>query len=86
MGLRFGGRASGGLWPGSDFYQVFQRNKQHLVKVFRMKEIIEVPVLSEAARRLGLPLSIATRANGFVFVSGTPPFDLTVRRTSAVLP
>lgn len=42
-----------------------------------MKEIIEVPVLSEAARRLGLPLSIATRANGFVFVSGTPPFDLT---------
>lgn len=42
-----------------------------------MKEIIEVPVLSEGARRLGVPLSIVTRSNGFVFVSGTPPFDLT---------
>ena len=41
-----------------------------------MKRVIEVPVLSEGARRLGVPLSIVTEANGFVFVSGTPPFDL----------
>jgi 2-iminobutanoate/2-iminopropanoate deaminase len=40
------------------------------------KEIIEVPVLSEAVRRLGLPFSLVTRANGFVFVSGTPPLDI----------
>ena len=40
------------------------------------KEIIEVPVLSEAVRRIGVPLSLVTKANGFVFVSGTPPFDL----------
>ena len=40
------------------------------------KEIIEVPVLSEVVRRLGVPLSLVTRANGMVFVSGTPPFDL----------
>ena len=40
------------------------------------KEIIEVPVLSEAVRRLGVPLSLVTKANGMVFVSGTPPLDL----------
>ncbi|NBJ13137.1 RidA family protein [Microvirga arsenatis] len=40
------------------------------------KEIVEVPVLSEGVRRVGVPLSMVTRANGFVFVSGTPPFDL----------
>jgi reactive intermediate/imine deaminase len=40
------------------------------------KEIVEVPVLSEAIRRVGVPLSLVTKANGFVFVSGTPPFDL----------
>jgi enamine deaminase RidA (YjgF/YER057c/UK114 family) len=40
------------------------------------KEIIEVPVLSEAIRKIGVPLSLVTRANGFVFVSGTPPFDI----------
>src|SRR2546429_328376 len=42
----------------------------------RMKEIIEVPVFSEAIRRRGLALSVVTRANGFIFVSGTPPLDL----------
>jgi 2-iminobutanoate/2-iminopropanoate deaminase len=41
------------------------------------KQIIEVPVLSETVRRFGVPLSVVTKANGFVFVSGTPPFDLT---------
>ncbi len=40
------------------------------------KEIVEVPVLSEGIRRVGVPLSLVTKANGFVFVSGTPPFDL----------
>lgn len=40
------------------------------------KEIIEVPVLSEVIRKIGVPLSLVTRANGFVFVSGTPPFDI----------
>jgi 2-iminobutanoate/2-iminopropanoate deaminase len=40
------------------------------------KEIIEVPVLSEGDRDVGVPLSLVTKANGFVFVSGTPPFDL----------
>lgn len=41
------------------------------------KEIVEVPVVSDAARKVGVPLSAVTKANGFVFVSGTPPFDLT---------
>jgi 2-iminobutanoate/2-iminopropanoate deaminase len=27
----------------------------------------------------GVPLSLVTKANGFVFVSGTPPFDLETR-------
>ncbi len=40
------------------------------------KEIVEVPVLSDNVRRIGVPLSVVTRANGFVFVSGCPPFDL----------
>jgi 2-iminobutanoate/2-iminopropanoate deaminase len=41
-----------------------------------IKEIVEVPVLSEGVRKVGVPLSLVTKANGFVFVSGTPPFDL----------
>jgi 2-iminobutanoate/2-iminopropanoate deaminase len=41
-----------------------------------MKEIIEVPVFSEAIRRRGLAISAVTKANGFIFVSGTPPLDL----------
>ena len=40
------------------------------------KEIIEVPVLSEGIRKVRVPLSLVTKANGFVFVSGTPPFDI----------
>lgn len=40
------------------------------------KEIVEVPVLSQGVRNVGVPLSLVTKANGFVFVSGTPPFDL----------
>lgn len=40
------------------------------------KEIVEVPVLSEGVRKVEVPLSLVTKANGFVFVSGTPPFEL----------
>lgn len=40
------------------------------------KQIIEVPVPSQSVRDVGVPLSLVTKANGFVFVSGTPPFDL----------
>jgi reactive intermediate/imine deaminase len=50
---------------------------ERLQKVLAMsKEIIEVPVLSQGVRNFGVPLSLVTKANGFVFVSGTPPFDL----------
>jgi reactive intermediate/imine deaminase len=44
------------------------------------KEIVEVPVLSEAIRRIGVPLSPVVRANGFVFVSGLPGLDLNTGR------
>ena len=40
------------------------------------KEIVEVPVLSAAVRALGVPLSLVTKGAGLVFVSGTPPLDL----------
>jgi 2-iminobutanoate/2-iminopropanoate deaminase len=40
------------------------------------KEVVEVPILSEGVRKVGVPLSTVTRANGFVFVSGTPPFNM----------
>lgn len=39
------------------------------------QEIVEVPVLSETVRKLGVPLSLVVRANGFLFVSGMPPLD-----------
>ena len=40
------------------------------------KEVIEVPVLSETIRKLGVPLSLVTRVNDMIFVSGTPPLDI----------
>ncbi|CCV08706.1 putative translation initiation inhibitor [Mesorhizobium metallidurans STM 2683] len=40
------------------------------------KEIVEVPVLSAAVRALGVPLSLVTKGAGLVFVSGTPPLDI----------
>lgn len=40
------------------------------------RQVIEVPVLSEAIRKTGVPLSPVIRANGFVFVSGLPGLDL----------
>jgi len=41
-----------------------------------MKEIVEVPVLSAAVRAMNVPLSLVTKGNGMVFVSGTPPLDI----------
>ena len=38
------------------------------------KTIVEVPGLSAAVRATGVPLSPVIVANGFVFVSGLPPF------------
>lgn len=38
-------------------------------------ERISVPGLSEAIAARGVPLSVAVKANGFVFVSGLPPID-----------
>lgn len=40
------------------------------------KEIVEVPVLSPMMREVGVPCNSVTKANGFVFVSGTPPVDM----------
>jgi 2-iminobutanoate/2-iminopropanoate deaminase len=37
------------------------------------KQAIIVPVISEALSKAKVPLSPAIKANGFVFVSGTPP-------------
>jgi 2-iminobutanoate/2-iminopropanoate deaminase len=39
------------------------------------REVVEVPGLSDNVRRQALPLSMAVRANGFVFVSGVGPMD-----------
>jgi reactive intermediate/imine deaminase len=40
------------------------------------RTVIEVPVISDAIHKLGVPLSPVIKANGFVFVSGLPPIDL----------
>ena len=40
------------------------------------KGIVEVPVVSDTVRKVGVPLSPVVRANGFVFVSGLPGIDL----------
>jgi len=40
------------------------------------RDVIEVAGFSDLLRRKNIPLSPAIRANGFVFVSGTPPIDL----------
>ncbi len=36
------------------------------------KEIVEVPVLSEGVRKVGVPLPMVTKANGFVVRLGHP--------------
>jgi 2-iminobutanoate/2-iminopropanoate deaminase len=40
------------------------------------KEIVHVPGYSDAIQKAGVPLSVAVKANGFVFVSGMPPMNL----------
>ena len=40
------------------------------------REIIEVPVLSQAIRRLGAPTSALVRVGGLLFTCGMPPLDL----------
>ena len=40
------------------------------------RTVIEVSGISEGIRKARVPLSPAIRANGFIFVSGTPPIDL----------
>ena len=39
------------------------------------REAIDVAGISDLLKSAGVPLSPAVKANGFVFVSGTPPFD-----------
>ena len=39
------------------------------------REVVEVPGISQVSRGRGVPISAAVRANGFIFVSGTPPID-----------
>lgn len=39
------------------------------------REAIRIPGISEALEAARVPLSPAVKANGFVFVSGTPPLD-----------
>lgn len=41
------------------------------------REIVHVPGLSELAQTLNIPLSAVTRGGGMIFVSGTPPMDVT---------
>lgn len=41
------------------------------------REVIEVPVLSDAMRKRELPVSLVTRGGGLVFVSALPPLDVT---------
>lgn len=38
-------------------------------------ERFSVPGLSEAIAARGVPLTVAVKANGFIFVSGLPPID-----------
>lgn len=42
-------------------------------------ERIHVPGLSQAIADRGVPLTVATKAKGFVFVSGLPPIDPATR-------
>ena len=44
------------------------------------RTVVEVPVISDAIRKLGVPLSPVIKANGMVFVSGLPPIDLETGR------
>jgi len=39
------------------------------------KEVVRVPVISDTIDRVGVPISAAIKAGGFVFVSGMAPID-----------
>jgi 2-iminobutanoate/2-iminopropanoate deaminase len=39
------------------------------------RQIIEVPILSDAFRKIGAPISLVTRAGDFLYISGLPPYD-----------
>jgi 2-iminobutanoate/2-iminopropanoate deaminase len=39
------------------------------------REVVDVPGISDISRKHSVPISAAVRANGFVFISGTPPVD-----------
>lgn len=39
-------------------------------------EVIEIPVISEAIRKLGAPTSALTRVGGLFYTCGMPPIDL----------
>lgn len=40
------------------------------------REVVEIPVISDAVRRIGAPLSPVVRAGDLLFVSGLPPMDI----------
>ena len=40
------------------------------------REVIEVPVISEAIRKLGAPTSALVRAGDLLFTCGMPPIDI----------
>ena len=40
------------------------------------RQVIEVPVISEAIRRLGAPTSALVRAGNLLFTCGMPPVDI----------
>jgi len=56
-------------------FSVIEPGKKNTSRVGHV-ETIEVPVLSEAIRRLDVPLSLVTVAGDLVFVSGIPPLDV----------
>ena len=40
------------------------------------KQVIEIPVISDANRRLGSPVSMLVRAGGMLYSCGMPPIDI----------
>ena len=60
--------------PLDDFYYTGRHATQGVRAM--PKEIVHVPGYSEALAKSKIPLSAAVKANGFVFISGTPPLDV----------